>query len=297
MEGHTTPEMDMETTCPVDQSSEEFQLLVAYCDRRKKQWSGTMAETQGFSLPPASAAIHMSHEHFMFKGAKLDLEDQTYRIFKQGPSLSSDFPGPVGRRQKKKKVVEKGAAGDDAPTCNIVSDVAESEGSLSGVADRLTQIADTVKISPVYVLKSCSTDNFKTDETLDNNADVIRKLVELLKVSGDVLDEEIKRNPILQKHFQTSFNYGMFEKLTTILLRAKREGGPELSHVGPASEESVQKEQIALAFEVTSRLSALDLHPMNRAMGFGLRYLQQHFTAWVKKQGGWNKAFDCEDCD
>uniref|UniRef100_A0AAZ3SFT1 Apoptosis facilitator Bcl-2-like protein 14 n=1 Tax=Oncorhynchus tshawytscha TaxID=74940 RepID=A0AAZ3SFT1_ONCTS len=96
----------------------------------------------------------------------------------------------------------------------------------------------------------------------------------------------IMSNHILQRHLQTSFTYSLFETVTSTLLQGK--------------EERVQREKIALACEVTSKLSALDLHPMSRAMGFGTRYLQEHHTAWVKKHGGWvstNNVFDSEDTD
>ncbi|CAB1322812.1 unnamed protein product [Coregonus sp. 'balchen'] len=217
MENHATARAAVDT-CGVDQRSEEYRLLMAYCGKRKRQRSGPMPQRHGV-------------------------------IQKQG--------------------------GED--------------NTLNGVADRLTQIADSVQIT---------TDDIEADGTEDQN-DVIRRLVELLKASGDKLNEEINRNPILQRHLQTSFTYSLFEKVTSTLLQmVTGVGGDDpVARVGypaPEKEERVQREQIALACEVTSRLSALDLHPMSRAMGFGTRYIQEHHTAWVKRHGGWNNVFDSD---
>ncbi|XP_010881817.1 uncharacterized protein LOC105018237 [Esox lucius] len=250
MESHATPEADIDTF-PMDQSSEEFQLLVAYCERRKRKRSGLIPQFEG------------------------------YKIYPQGPAPSKHMPEAGRQRVMMFKKVAKG------------------KGSLSGVAERLTQIADTVDITQradtTVAIRPC-VGHIEADGT-DDLDDVILKIVELLKVSGDQLNEKIKSNPTLQKHFQTSFTYGLFEKVTTTLVQGMMGGDPVARHGDPAPEKSVQREEIALVCEVTSRLSALDLHPMNQAMGFGSRYLQQHHTAWVKKQGGWNKVFDSEDTD
>lgn len=52
-----------------------------------------------------------------------------------------------------------------------------------------------------------------------------------------------------------------------------------------------QKEtEIALTFELTSRLNAMDSHPMNRVLGFGAKYLQDYLSPWVNQQGGYVSA-------
>ncbi|XP_077049508.1 apoptosis facilitator Bcl-2-like protein 14 [Siphateles boraxobius] len=116
--------------------------------------------------------------------------------------------------------------------------------------------------------------------------DFIEQLVDLLKKSGDDLNEKIEKNHELVGYLQCTFSYDFFEKLTTAFIKS----------VVPEFLQSRNKhEQIALTFEVTSRLGALDLHPMNRVMGFGAQYLQKNFTPWVKQHGGWEKAFDNEE--
>ncbi|KAK7160328.1 hypothetical protein R3I93_008084 [Phoxinus phoxinus] len=142
------------------------------------------------------------------------------------------------------------------------------------VAEKLTRIVDSGLLAD---------NGLETDSV---NTDVIEKLVELLKKSGDDLNEKIKKDHELLGYLQSTLSYDFFEKLTTAFIKS----------VVPGFLQSRNKhEEIALTFEVTSRLGALDLHPMNRVMGFGAQYLQKNFTPWVKQHGGWEKAFDDND--
>ncbi|XP_036374116.1 apoptosis facilitator Bcl-2-like protein 14 [Megalops cyprinoides] len=163
-----------------------------------------------------------------------------------------------GMKEKKKK--KKAGAGDE----------------LDKVADKLTNIVDSVHLAPA-------------DIDHDGPEDVVQTIVELLRESGDKLDEEIRQNKSLADLF-SGFNYGLFEKVTTMFLK-----GVELEVV--SSTKSSEQAKIALTFEVTSKLTAVDNHPMNRVMGFGAKYLQQNFSTWVQQQGGWAKAFDSEDIE
>ncbi|XP_031420994.1 apoptosis facilitator Bcl-2-like protein 14 isoform X2 [Clupea harengus] len=162
----------------------------------------------------------------------------------------------VGSSLRVKNAHAQGSSGDD----------------LGSVADKLTQIADNVGLVP-------------DDLVTDSGDDVIQRLVELLKVAGDELDAELKKNPALVQQLQGSFSYGLFEKITRTFVDCAVP-----SRAG--STQSTQQAQIAMTCEVTSRLSALDLHPMNRIMGFGAQFLQQNFSGWVRQSGGWEKAFN-----
>lgn len=160
----------------------------------------------------------------------------------------------------------------------------EEGSTLSGLANRLTEIADSAKIP----------EHFEKDDQEDLD-DVIKKLVDLLRTAGDKLNDKITKNKALQAELRSSFNYTMFEKVTSML-----QGMVGTSSVDQAAESalSLQRKQIAWAFEVTSRLSAVDLIPMSRLMGFGEQYVQLHHSAWVQQNGGWEKAFnDDNDID
>lgn len=52
-------------------------------------------------------------------------------------------------------------------------------------------------------------------------------------------------------------------------------------------EGQVQCTKVAFTMEVATRLTAVDNHPMNLVLGFGLKYLKEHFKPWIQDQGGW----------
>ncbi|KAK2894638.1 hypothetical protein Q8A67_011867 [Cirrhinus molitorella] len=149
------------------------------------------------------------------------------------------------------------------------------------VAEKLTQIVDNGLLDKRRVDEGIESDGDK-----DVDQDVIEKLVDLLKKSGDDLNERILSNHELLGYLQRTFSYNFFKRLTDAFITS----------VVPEYLQSRRKrEQIAMTFEVTSRLNALDLHPMNRSMGYGAQYLQEYFALWVNQHGGWEKAFDDHD--
>lgn len=96
------------------------------------------------------------------------------------------------------------------------------------------------------------------------------------------LSSQIQCNRELLGYLQQTFSYDLFKALTKAFIT---------SSVPEFLQSRKKCEQIALAFEVTSRLKALDLHPMNRVMGYGAQYLQENFAPWVKQHGGWVRVY------
>ncbi|XP_016111264.1 apoptosis facilitator Bcl-2-like protein 14 isoform X2 [Sinocyclocheilus grahami] len=148
-----------------------------------------------------------------------------------------------------------------------------------GVAEKLAQIA----YNRLLFDEGLEPDSPVAKEA---NSDVIVRLVDLLKTSGDELNETIQSSQELSGYLQQTFSYDLFKKLTKAFIT---------SSVPEFLQSRKKREQIALAFEVTSRLKALDLHPMNRVMGYGAQYLQENYAPWIKQHGGWEKAFDDDD--
>ncbi|XP_046907759.1 apoptosis facilitator Bcl-2-like protein 14 isoform X4 [Hypomesus transpacificus] len=259
----------------VDTNSDEYVLLQAYCTRRSRHKPKSFMRAEG-SLPPLAP----------------------------GPSLLG----------------ERGAAD-------------EGRG-LTAVADRLTEIADDVN---VQIREPSSLE----PDSPENPEDVIQKLVELLKNSGDQLNEEvmhvcervsvsvsvcvcvcvsvgvlngntelhlkplhafemgappwqIQRNQAMQTYLQSTFTYALFEQVTSRVQEVVSGGSGGRT---AQARDRLERQQIAVAFEVTSRLSAVDLLPMSRAMGYGTHYVQIHHSSWVKQRGGWKKVFESEDID
>ncbi|XP_036376420.1 apoptosis facilitator Bcl-2-like protein 14 [Megalops cyprinoides] len=184
---------------------------------------------------------------------------------------------PAEKKKKKKKTIKlkKLFLGcihpekEDSETSTDPDALGDGE-ALGILADRLSKIVESVDLGP-------------GDIETDAPADDIQEIVDLLRESGDKLNEEFKRNPSLAQRFHRDFTYSLFERITTLFLQRV-----------PLSEnhstKSPQEGNIALTCEVTRRLTAVDAHPMNMVMGFGAKYLQEHFSTWVQQRGGWEKA-------
>ncbi|XP_062318668.1 apoptosis facilitator Bcl-2-like protein 14 isoform X1 [Osmerus eperlanus] len=264
-------ELRVEEEYGVDRSSEEYQLLLAYCTRRSRQKPLISAEGPLPPLAPGSS-----------------LPGELVRIYAQGgpQPLRPQLHGPRDTIVKKKKLVARiqCPSGADTQPGSSDSGAADEGRGLTGVADRLTQIADDVQIGPSSL----------EPDAPEKPEDVIQKLVELLKNSGDQLNEEIQKNQAMQAYLQSTFTYALFEQLTSRIQEVVSGGG-----AGRTAEalDRLERQQIAVAFEVTSRLSTVHLLPMSRAMGYGTHYVQTHHSSWVKQRGGWQKAFESEDID
>ncbi|XP_076840400.1 apoptosis facilitator Bcl-2-like protein 14 isoform X2 [Brachyhypopomus gauderio] len=165
-----------------------------------------------------------------------------------------------------------------APIIVQSSSASVDTGEFAEVADKLTCIVDSAPLAP-------------TPLAVEDSDDVIKRLVELLKESGDKLNEEILRDRELSGFLEKSFSYSLFESLASAFIRAVV---PKSSEAKVASE---NKTRIAWTFEMTSRLGALELQPMNKSMGFGARYLHQHFAPWIQQHGGWEKVFNDDESD
>ncbi|XP_032247660.1 apoptosis facilitator Bcl-2-like protein 14 [Phoca vitulina] len=121
-----------------------------------------------------------------------------------------------------------------------------------------------------------------TSTKKDGEDQIIAKIVELLKYSGDQLERELKKDKALMNSFQDQLSYPVFKTITDHFLRGVDTRGE--------SEVRAQGFKAALAIDVTAKLTAIDNHPMNRVLGFGTKYLKDNFSPWVQQQGGWEKV-------
>ncbi|XP_077612589.1 apoptosis facilitator Bcl-2-like protein 14 isoform X2 [Crocuta crocuta] len=114
----------------------------------------------------------------------------------------------------------------------------------------------------------------------DGEEQIIAKIVELLKYSGDLLERELKKDKALTNSLQDLLCYRVFKNITDQFLRGVDTRGE--------SEVRAQGFKAALAIDVIGKLTAIDNHPMNRVLGFGTKYLKDSFSPWVQQHGGWN---------
>ncbi|KAM5262750.1 apoptosis facilitator Bcl-2-like protein 14 [Ctenodactylus gundi] len=116
----------------------------------------------------------------------------------------------------------------------------------------------------------------------DGEDQVIAKIVELLKYSGDQLERELKKDKDLMSSFQGGLSYSVFKTIADQFLRGVDVRGE--------SEVKAQGFKAALTIDATAKLTAIDNHPMNKVLGFGAKYLKENFSPWVQQHGGWEKV-------
>ncbi|XP_008410689.1 uncharacterized protein si:ch211-218c6.8 [Poecilia reticulata] len=160
------------------------------------------------------------------------------------------------------------------PSVDIESDSFDRSGSVrkaQNVPRQLAKIADSAPIA---------------EQNLQTQDEIIQRLVELMITLGDDINMKLKQNPALQQQLQ-DLNYNLFEKLTCTVQNL----------VAPPDQAAcpdglVQKQRIAWAFEVTSRLSSVTVVHRRAIQQFGARYIAENHAGWVQQQGGWEEAFD-----
>ncbi|XP_061273813.1 apoptosis facilitator Bcl-2-like protein 14 isoform X1 [Bos javanicus] len=110
---------------------------------------------------------------------------------------------------------------------------------------------------------------------------IIARIVELLKYSGEQLERELKKDKVLMTCFQDVLSYSVVKTITDQFLRGVDTRGE--------SEVKAQSFKAALAIDVIAKLTTIDNHPMNRVLGFGTKYLKENFSPWIQQHGGWEK--------
>ncbi|XP_072706371.1 apoptosis facilitator Bcl-2-like protein 14 [Ciconia boyciana] len=118
---------------------------------------------------------------------------------------------------------------------------------------------------------------------------IIQRIVALLRQSGDRLEEKLKKDRVLYQHFKDMLSYTFFKRITDLFL----EDVSADSTSEPGGQAQCTK--VAFTMEVVTRLTAVDNHPMNLVLGFGSKYLREHFKPWIQDQGGWEKALTSLD--
>ncbi|XP_006866134.1 PREDICTED: apoptosis facilitator Bcl-2-like protein 14 [Chrysochloris asiatica] len=121
-----------------------------------------------------------------------------------------------------------------------------------------------------------------TSAKKDGEQQIIAKIVELLKCSGDQLDRELRKDKALMSAFQKELTYYIFRTIIDRFLWTVDTRGE--------SEVKAQGFKAALVIDAAAKLTAIDNHPMNRVLGFGTKYLKENFSPWIQQHGGWEKV-------
>ncbi|KAK6291245.1 apoptosis facilitator Bcl-2-like protein 14 [Coregonus clupeaformis] len=253
------------------EDSVEFRLMMAYAQRRRPR-EVLCPLPQGTDTQPGGTESLEGHADTLIKKTKkkkamrMRLQSllSCIRPHRDSSAVASGPPrtpppaSPTGTQRSCFRSFGNGSVGDE----------------LNEVADRLTQIADGVSFSP-------------GDLETDGEEDAIETLVGLLlRGAGDKLNEEVLKDASLSSELFGSYSF--YERTISTFLR-------RLGLTSDPSTQGSRKAQIALTCEVTSRLSAVDSLPMSRVLGFGAKYLQDHFSSWARQQGGYEEAFVNDD--
>ncbi|XP_075455160.1 apoptosis facilitator Bcl-2-like protein 14 [Ascaphus truei] len=122
---------------------------------------------------------------------------------------------------------------------------------------------------------------------------LIQDIAGFLRQAGDKLDEEMQQNPSLLQALRSKLSYSFFSKVMGLFLSETVPGTEPESSTEPGPDELACR--VALSVQATTQLTAIDNHPMNQVLGFGVKYLKEHFSPWIQSQGGWEKAMGIQE--
>ncbi|XP_066488524.1 apoptosis facilitator Bcl-2-like protein 14 [Tiliqua scincoides] len=296
----------------VDRSSIEYRVFRAYAQRQLSSSKyGQLLESEQKSL----------------KGSSGKEEMQGISPASEGKSKQGSPPQEVEKKKKKKKkskwkrkLVPACLRGQAEPwktgapngpvgvgsTCTD-SSATQDDAIIALVADRLAEIVnnnhprvhfqsgefralehpDGLEEDGGWSSKLDSED----DHSNDKEEQIIDAIVMLLRNSGDELNNKMQKDKTFSQSFSELMSYTFFGKVADHFLEEA------LLDSATGSEVDVQSTRVAFAMEVIARLTAVDSHPMNLVLGFGMKYLKENFSPWIHSQGGWEKALGLSDAE
>ncbi|XP_061438474.1 apoptosis facilitator Bcl-2-like protein 14 isoform X2 [Rhineura floridana] len=184
-----------------------------------------------------------------------------------------------------------------------LSSEAQDDSDISHVVDRLAEIIDNSKSYPERkelkaLVRTVSLEEdggwatkpvCEDDGLKDGEEKIIKKIVAILRKSGDELLEKVQKDKTCFQCVSELMSYAFFSRVANQFLE-------EIPiDCTLESELQVQGIKVAFAVEVITKLTAIDNHPMNILLGFGTKYLKENFSPWIHSQGGWKKALELPD--
>ncbi|XP_068018537.1 apoptosis facilitator Bcl-2-like protein 14 [Melanerpes formicivorus] len=274
-----------------ERDSIEYKILMAYARRRlpaSKYWK--LLKNEANVQKPLSLAgrgVTSDHHQLDEDGPVLEFHNQGYGT-RPRQTEPNCFPGyhlpPLPSKGKVKKQGSYTAA--PCPSDFIFQgnfqDQSSEPADVGHIADKLAELVTVTPRSWQCPLLVVVPQGPRLQE--DKDEVLIQSIVSLLKEKGDQLEEEMKRDGAFYQCFQDTLSYNFFKRITDRFLRDVSANSPGVTG-GQA-----QRLKIAYTMEVATRLNAVDNHPMNLVLGFGSKYLREHFKPWIQNQGGWEKA-------
>ncbi|XP_048371408.1 apoptosis facilitator Bcl-2-like protein 14 [Sphaerodactylus townsendi] len=297
----------------VDKSSMEYKMLMVYVQRR---------------LPASKYGQLLEREAKGQEGSSpIRLEGPEATPVERGKAPQDLPPGdskcPSRKKSQKKKRRSnlkrlflpsclRGQPGEDPRKSEVNGKQpppfrGQGDSGITRVADKLAELVDhsrfnaggiefrgldrTVSLEEDGRTASKMACQGPEDDGKDHEEKIIDTIVALLRKSGDELEAQMQKDKTFCSSFWDLMSYSFFRRIANQFLK-------EIP-VDPVrdSEDHVQSTRAAYVMEVTTRLTAVDNHPMNLVLGFGTKYLRENFKPWVCSHGGWEKALGLLDQD
>ncbi|XP_048191010.1 apoptosis facilitator Bcl-2-like protein 14 [Perognathus longimembris pacificus] len=277
-----------------DGDSVEFQILAFYA--RHHAFKGSPVPPARPRGPGPGAADSWTQVAGAWRSTPLGGKKPSWRrLFGGGPGRDEDPPGSPTCGESRAQdgahgqpsslslpgVERRGGSEAVGPkVASIANRVAEIVYSWPPPEDRLHQ-GGSHKFE--FAPQCLRLQSFGTEEDERDGEDpLIGRIVALLKASGDQLERELKKDKALLNGLRQALSYPVFKTITDRFLSTVDTRGE--------SEGKVRGFKAALAIDAMAKLTAVDNHPMNRVLGFGAKYLKDHFSPWVQQHGGWEKV-------
>ncbi|EMP38480.1 Apoptosis facilitator Bcl-2-like protein 14 [Chelonia mydas] len=242
-----------------DRDTVEYKVLMAYAQRRLSVSKyGQLLEREAKTLKGSTTE----------RGEREEIPQAKEGERHQELSVQDKGPAAQRKKQRKKKFMQR---------CLLLFSCARGEKEKG--PQELATNQDTVN---GYGLKLQMALQTSSPESEDEEERIIETIVALLRQSGDKLEEMIKRDSTFYHCVTKMLSYAFFKKLTDQYLEEVPGDSTK------ETEGKIQCTKAAFVMEVTTRLTAVDNHPMNMVLGFGVKYLKENFSPWIQNHGGWH---------
>ncbi|MCJ8729474.1 hypothetical protein PDJAM_G00106880 [Pangasius djambal] len=142
------------------------------------------------------------------------------------------------------------------------------------MSEELEKIVNEVKNSPTEENKtfSDSVQPTDTDALYMSQEEITKRIIELIKQEGDVINDKLKENTTIISYFNT-ITYGSFQQLADQYVNSEvPQQKTQPSVVAP------ELVKFAFTLDFTARVASLSRHAPGHILGFGNQYLKERFT-------------------
>ncbi|XP_060695357.1 apoptosis facilitator Bcl-2-like protein 14 isoform X1 [Hemiscyllium ocellatum] len=285
-----------------DDDSCEFRILMAYAQRTlpMAKASKTVKEEAHMPLVEESSGSASKVELRQTDKIQFDgkVKSPACKVKHRRKPLWKRIPCLRGETDKSDiNLKEQGMKEEDKVECKsshefAIPDTTQQNSPLSvndQVAEMLQEIMNSKMQKGTFrVLRSCS---LEVDGAEDHQK-AIDQIIAILTTEGDHINEEIKKDPQFSKLFGENSSFSIFKTIMDSVLEATL---PAETNSEMESETDGTLKKIAFVVHATTRFAAAGHHPMARIMGFGAKYLQEHYDTWVMQNGGWEELIKAKN--